>query len=129
MTYVYHSLFLRQACPNTLEHMPQCADGHGGPLCSHCLEGFSRTGLKGPCYSCKEGSSPWIPAIAALLLLVLLVFGLYRYLFAPGLARPASNPRPALWQLPLLTPPVNTGSLYPRVYRCSRSTLSAACEP
>ena len=31
---------------------------------------------------------------------------------APGVARPAPNPRPALWQLALLTPQVNAGSLY-----------------
>ena len=37
---------------------------------------------------------------------------------ASAQARPAPNPRPALWRLPLLTPQVNAGSLY----RCSWST-------
>ena len=36
-------------CPNNRsDGVPQCADGHEGPLCAHCSFNYARSGTDGP---------------------------------------------------------------------------------
>ena len=59
-----------KACPNNNTDgsgLPTCVEGHGGPLCAMCAEGFTRAGLDGPCGVCDGDAFPWLPVIFMLL--------------------------------------------------------------
>ena len=65
--------------------MLECAPGHTGPLCSHCQDAYTRSGLSGPCFRCEDGGSSAVVIGLAVLGTLLLVAGLWRYLHVGNL--------------------------------------------
>ena len=50
-----------------------CDTGYEGPLCSNCVAGYSRGGIKreSPCFSCPEGVPRWVWAALALTMILI----------------------------------------------------------